>query len=291
LFASLAFKIDLGIPKPSTKKHIKRRKSILIFVSDKDEESPLRKNLACLIAAAVVAASLVVANPAAKTRDEVVESIWTHTGGKSAFQSARYLKFTWAVEKDGRTLRTRRHLWDRYTGQYVLETPDGQSGDALTVYFNVNDKTGKAFNAGELLTGSDAAEAIENAYAAFINDTYWLIAHVKLEDPGVNVSVETDDAAENGKSHSVLHLTFDGVGLTPGDQYWLYVDSTGRVTRWRFLLQSGQEGDFEWKDERDCGMGLRFATNKVSADGTFRIHFPDATFTRSVPPGAFDPPK
>ncbi len=76
---------------------------------------------------------------------------------------------------------------------------------------------------------------LERAYGRFINDTYWLLMPVKMMDPGVTRTYVADSSMGG---MDVLRLSFDAVGLTPGDQYWVYVDkNTGRVERWAFLLQ------------------------------------------------------
>ena len=49
----------------------------------------------------------------------------------------------------------------------------------------------------------------------------------------------------------VLLLSFEDVGLTPGDRYWLHADSTGRLVAWTFLLEGNTTGlasRFTWSD-------------------------------------------
>jgi len=71
----------------------------------------------------------------------------------------------------------------------------------------------------------------------------------------------------------VLHLSFEGVGLTPGDQYWLYVDpTTFRIQRWRYKLESGREGGYSWEDYRSFGL-VTLPLRRVSDDGKRVIWF------------------
>jgi hypothetical protein len=217
----------------------------------------------------------------------VVERIWSRLGGRSAYEKARFVEFTWAVERDGRVVGARHHLWDRHTGSYVLGARDKESGDSLQVYLNVTSKRGSAYRNGEPLPEEESLQRVEDAYAAHINDTYWLLCPAKLEDPGVTLAMTSEDSLPGV---SVLHLRFENVGLTPGDQYWLYVDGDGRILKWRYLLESGREGIHDWRDEKDCGMGLRFATNKVGADGKVRILFPEVRFAAAVDEKRFLPP-
>jgi hypothetical protein len=88
----------------------------------------------------------------------------------------------------------------------------------------------------------------------------------------------------------VLHLWFfKKVGLTPGDEYWLYVRHDGTVVGWRYVLESGQEAQWEWADERDCGMGIRLPTRRISADGSTAIVFPDVAFSETMDRHVFQP--
>src|SRR5690606_15391957 len=77
---------------------------------------------------------------------------------------------------------------------------------------------------------------METARGRTINDTYWLLAPFKLFDPGVTRTYVPDSSDADT---DVIRLSFDGVGLTPGDQYWLFIDkATGRLTRWTLVLES-----------------------------------------------------
>lgn len=217
-----------------------------------------------------------------QTKDDVINQIWDAAGGRKTWDESRYLTFDFAPQKDGKTVLRRSHLWDRYTGDYRFETKT--SGNRkLTVLFNVNSKKGKAFMNGKQLPDSLSNAEIEKAYGYFINDSYWLIAPLKLDDPGVTVTLEEPEEIE-GNSHQVLHLSFDKVGLTPGDQYWLYVDpKSGQVTRWKFLLQGKKEpGIFNWTDYKDLGGGLKLSTRKQNIKQNNAITFPVASVLVSV---------
>ena len=80
---------------------------------------------------------------------DVIDRVWSHLGGKTVFEEARYVQFTWAVERDGDIVASRRHLWDRVTGDYVLESKDPKTGDAMVMYFNIHSRDGVAFKNGE----------------------------------------------------------------------------------------------------------------------------------------------
>jgi hypothetical protein len=46
----------------------------------------------------------------------------------------------------------------------------------------------------------------------------------KLQDPGVNLTYVKTEQLPNGTTADILQLTFNAVGVTPENKYWLYVD-------------------------------------------------------------------
>lgn len=230
---------------------------------------------------------LLAAGLSAQDVNSTVQNIWQHIGGKENFEAARYLEFTFRVEREGKVLVEREHLWDRYTGNYVCTIPKPKSDETVTVYLNVDTQKGTAFDNGAALTGDDNEQWVKKAYGSYINDSYWLIVPAKLEDKGLDLRLDKKRTAESRKT--VLSLGFDNVGLTPGDIYWLYVNDEGRIERWQFKLQGGREGEFEWLDEKDCGEGVVLPTRKVSADGKTTISFPHVKFSKTMDTKRFQP--
>jgi hypothetical protein len=47
---------------------------------------------------------------------------------------------------------------------------------------------------------------------------------LKLQDPGVNLTYVKTEQLSNGTTADILQLTFNAVGVTPENKYWLYVD-------------------------------------------------------------------
>ena len=143
----------------------------------------MQRNISALslIATLLVAitAGIITAHPATT----VIDWIWDYSGGKDTYEQARYLEFTWAVEKDGAIGSTRDHTWDRHTGDYVLKMKDRKTGDDLAIYFNVDTKEGVAFRNGEIQEGPAGTELVDKAFRVFINDTYcsasWLVPSLR----------------------------------------------------------------------------------------------------------------
>ena len=218
--------------------------------------------------------------------DRVMEAL----GGEKAWAGTRYLRFDWAVERGGRTLVKRSHTWDKYTGGYRLEGTT-KEGKAYAVAMNLNTKAGKAVLDGKPLEGDALKKQLESAYEAWVNDTYWLIMPYKMKDPGVVLAMDGEEKSADGEWDKV-RLSFEGVGLTPKDRYWAYVNrKTGLVDRWDFVLQGEKPpaSTFTWKGWRKYA-NVMLADDRVSPKDGTRIYFPLIEVPVSVPESTFTTP-
>ena len=216
--------------------------------------------------------------------------------GADAFASAPYLRFNFGIERPQGQQVVARHLWNRSTGEYRVEWASGPDSNYVALV-NVRDvenqrPEGTVYLNGTELTGEAAQDAREQAYGRFINDTYWLLAPLKVYDPGVNRRYAADSSTAE---HEVLRLTFGDVGLTPDDTYWLYVSTeTGRLDRWSMRLQGMSEGatprSYTWTDyvtlEAPDGE-VTLATRHEAAEGELAILTNQLALPTSAPAGAF----
>lgn len=234
------------------------------------------------------------------TRADSVAARLLEAHGADAFASAPYLRFNFAVESPKGTRVVARHLWNRSTGEYRVEWSRGADSSYVAIV-NVRDVTdgvpaGTAYLNGTELEGEDAQAAREEAYGRFINDTYWLLAPLKTFDPGVNRGYLPDSSTAE---HDVLHLTFGEVGLTPGDEYWLYVSNeTGELDRWAFHLQGMKEEQppqaFTWTGDTTLTApegSVTFSTRKEAMGGNTAILTNALALPSSPPADAFSTPK
>jgi hypothetical protein len=89
----------------------------------------------------------------------------------------------------------------------------------------------------------------------------------------------------------VVRFSFDKVGLTPGDVYWMWVNrDTGLVDQWHMKLQGSKPEDEPsvvlFRDYRRFG-GLLISTRReIKGRGQF-IRLDDITVSETVPAGAF----
>lgn len=160
-------------------------------------------------------------------------------GGQSTWESIPYIRFDFVVARDGKEVVRFRHWWDKRQGRCRVEGPDDK-GRIVTAILRLSDHKGKSFIGG--LADKDTANVastLQMGYERWVNDTYWLMMPFKLRDPGTNLKYAGVKKGEGGVEWDQLELTFDpGVGLTPKDHYWLYVNrKTHLLDKWDYLLQ------------------------------------------------------
>jgi hypothetical protein len=217
----------------------------------------------------------------------VAERVLQALGGESAWTATRYLRFDFAVDRGGKTLMRRAHTWDKWNGRYRVEAKD-KDGRDVVVTMDLNTKQGSAAVGGAPVSGEALKQALDDAYAWWVNDTYWLLMPYKLRDPGVSLAYAGEEKKGQDAWDKLL-LTFDGVGLTPKDKYWIWVNrASGLVDRWEFVLKGDKTAPvpFEWKGWKMYGR-IRLADERVNpTDGT-RIHFPVLDAPATVPDATF----
>jgi hypothetical protein len=196
---------------------------------------------------------------------QVTQQMQAAMGGLENWNNTRYVKFKFQVGQPGAWRVSRSHLWDKWEGRYRFESTD-KEGVPSVILFNVNTKQGKVFVGGKELPAAEAKDRIDRAYGAYINDTYWLAMPWKWLDPGVHLKYAGEETYE-GTPCDVVQLTFQNVGLTPGDAYRAFVSKTSHLmVHWEYKLQGGQEGSWDWVYADTNGVKLP-ATHK-QADGS-----------------------
>jgi hypothetical protein len=207
-----------------------------------------------------------------------------------AWDKARYFAFTFdVVRADGAVGASFAQRWDRYTGQYRVTGRDPQKND-FTVVMNTNTKQGHAWKNGIEVT---EPSTFDLGYRRFINDTYWLLMPLKSMDPGVHREYAGERTDSCGHTWDVVKLSFDaGVGLTSGDQYWMWVNrDTGLVEEWDMRLQSMKPDEplleVMFRDYRRIGDILISTRREIRGKGQ-TIRLDDLVISSDVPPGAFE---
>ena len=166
-------------------------------------------------------------------------------GGLEVWDQLHGLQWEWAVVQDSSEMIRTRHVWDKHGDRARVEWPGGEDSVWVAVYspsaFDPEAPEGRVALNGTVVTGPEAAERLAEANGRFVNDGYWLLAPVKVLDAGVRRDVDATPMGDR------LALSFDGVGLTPGDRYWIDVEpETRSMTGWSYVLEGSDEPEKRW---------------------------------------------
>jgi len=235
-----------------------------------------------------------------QTRADSVAHRLLRAHGSDAWASAPYLRFDFGIETPNGQQTIARHLWNRQTGEYRIEWSTGPDSSyvALVNARKIRDGrlAGTVYLNGEELTGRADSTARQTAYARFANDTYWVLSPLKVFDSGVNRTYLPDSSTAE---HDVIYLTFNEVGRTPGDEYWLYVSrETGQLDRWAYRLQSMPEEAppryYDWTKYQELkapGGTVRFAVRKEAVGADRALLTNNLALPGTPPDGAFSDPE
>ncbi|MEO8440137.1 MAG: DUF6503 family protein [Spartobacteria bacterium] len=203
--------------------------------------------VAAVVCVALIGAPLLSLSAAEDTESaaQLADAVWKASGGE-AWPKVKTIDFTFAVEKGGKELVAAEHHWD------VAAQIDHVKWQGKDVKVNL---------ANPATTDEEKA-----AYARWVNDSYWLLAPLKLKDPGVNLTDEGKKTMDGGE-RVVLRVSFGKVGLTPNDQYRLYIDpKTKLISSWDYMPEPGKSTNATWSDYQKSG-GLTLATDHRTEGG------------------------
>jgi hypothetical protein len=232
--------------------------------------------LATALLAAISADGLAASDPdAIALADQVVEAM----GGREAWENTRFVSFDFVGSRRDTVVSRRSLAWDKDTNRIFIGVKDAKGVD-WKVWTDLAHQEGVVLKDGAPADSATKRAWLDRAYAV------WL----KLRDPGVNLKAAGPDST--GKAH-VLELSFDGVGLTPGDRYRVHVDDASKlVTGWEMLLQGSKDGRWKpvlWTDWTQVG-DVKLPTRRHIPEDQVVLTFENLKTARSVPAGALDPP-
>ena len=175
---------------------------------------------------------------AADDAQQLAKAVWKASGGEN-WSKVKELRFTFIVEGEGKELARAEHHWD------LVAQIDRVKWKGKDVTVN--------------LASPAQDEDSKAAYARWVNDSYWLLAPLKVLDPGVKLS--TEGTKQVGEAQfETLRLSFEGVGLTPGDQYLLYIDPQTKLVRaWDYIPSADKVTHGSWDRYENFG-GLQLST-------------------------------
>ena len=167
--------------------------------------------------------------------DQVMKSL----GGQKRWDDLVGLRWTFGASVGDTVRSSRRHAWNKRTGWHRVEGKT-RAGQTFCFIHQIDTGKGMAWMDGVAIEGDSLQKLLKRAKSLWINDTYWMLMPYKLKDPGVTLKYD-GEVKEGDKTYDKLGLSFDKVGETPGDHYWVYVDrKEHRVEKWEMVLQSDQ---------------------------------------------------
>jgi hypothetical protein len=168
--------------------------------------------------------------------------------GSDRWSSVKRIVFTFNVVQDGKTLLSAKHDWDLTKDTDTVQWMDKRV--TVDVRHPPGDGEGK------------------DAYQRWTNDTYWLLMPLKLKDGGITLTLPEPNT---------LHLSFQSVGLTPGDQYNVHVNAkTHLPEKWDYMPASGTKTTGTWEEYKTSG-GLTLSTRHTFGDKLITISDLDVT--------------
>jgi hypothetical protein len=119
----------------------------------------------------------------------------------------------------------------------------------------------------------------------------------KLKDPGVTlkfVEERPDPATPDKPAFDVVKVTFDaGVGMTPGDVYYVVVDKNTHLIHQVEIVEQGKKDDerigYKWDDYQDVG-GLKLSMKRQNIGyAAEKLEFSDVKVSADVDEEHFVP--
>lgn len=192
-----------------------------------------------LLSLGLICACASIKNPAATSFNAaksdakaivIADQVMTANGGRKAWDATHYI------------------AWDFFGARYL--TWDKQSSDVhihikkdnVKMLFNLKTMKGSANKNGTALEGEDLTKTLEKGRKIWINDSYWLVMPFKLKDDGVTLRYVKEDKSADNQPCDVLQLTFEQVGVTPENKYYVFVDKVSHlVAQWQFFGKASDE--------------------------------------------------
>jgi hypothetical protein len=174
----------------------------------------------------------------------IADKVMKAMGGRKAWESTRLI--TWNF------FGFRKLWWDKQTGDVRIEIPSQN----LAMVTNLKDSTGKVWKNGNLMQDS-LDFYLDQARKIWINDSYWLVMPFKMKDTGVTLTFVGEDTTQAGEMAEKIRLTFDQVGVTPQNLYYVWVSKEDSlVKQWAYYRNANDEAPgfvLPWGDYRKYG--------------------------------------
>ncbi len=154
----------------------------------------------------------------------IAKRVISAMGGDENFEETNFIGWTF--------FGSRKLIWDKQNDRVRVDYLKKE----LTIITSLNSEETKLFINGSEITDADSLiKYSTRGKRIWANDSYWLLMPFKLLDEGVNLKY-VKDTLLNTVNTSILEMTFENVGFTPENKYWIYVDMNSYlITQWDFF--------------------------------------------------------
>lgn len=163
------------------------------------------------------------------------------------------------------------HLWDRQRHYGRVRWKN------IEVLINLSTRAGIVKVDGSRISGEAAAAHLQQAWAHWANDSFWLNPVTKVFDEGTSRAiVKTDEGAK------ALLITFASGGVTPGDSYLWILDENNMPIAWRMWVSILPVRGLKatWENWMTVGDGAKVST--THAIGPLTLELTDIQAAASV---------
>ncbi len=182
---------------------------------------------------------------------QLAHDLWKASGGEQ-WNTVQKIHFIFIVEDNGNELAHVEHDWD-----LVAQTDRVQW-------------RGKDETVSVAKMPAEHQDDEKAAYGRWTNDGYWLLAPLKVLDPGVNLKYEGSKEVDGTKCEA-LRVSFEKVGMTPGDEYVFYIDSSTKLlSSWDYIPKPGTVTHGSWEGYQNFGP-LKLSTMHKFGGKTIRF--------------------
>ena len=244
------------------------------------------------IISSILFSTAVLAQPASPSADDIARRSYDILGGTTAWEKARYLAFTFNVERSGKLADSYPQRLDRYSGDYRVSGKK-ENGTPFEVIMNVRTQQGRATLKGSPVTNAaQLKELLDFGYRRFTNDTFWLLMPLRMIDSGVQRTYDGERSDSCGHTWDLLKLTVNQGSELPQGVYWPWINrDTGIVEEWDMKLQSMKPEDpplqVMFRDYRRIA-GLLISLRREVRGKNQIVRFDAIQILPDVPKGAFE---
>lgn len=177
-----------------------------------------------------------------KEADELAEKMLDALN-KDAWDSLNYIQWTFYDKHH--------YVWDKRKNVANIKYK------TYEVVLDLDTQKGMALKDGVQLSGEELDESLQTAWKYWCNDSFWMYAPFKIFDDGVRRGI-----VKNDKGESLLMMSFDSGGVTPGDSYLWELDENYIPVSWQMWVKILPIGGLKtsWSDWKELDNNIKIAT-------------------------------